>query len=331
MSISPIHFFQRTFPSANMILLHGKQPILVDTGFGSDISETEELLREARVKPENLSLIVNTHYHSDHVGGNYTFQTNYRIPIAAHCWEGEVINSRDQEACSAEWLDQPVEPYRVNRMLSDGDELDAGGVPVQVIHTPGHTLGHISLYAPDQQTLIVGDLFHQNDVGWINLFREGSGALQRSLISLDRLAALPICRAYSGHGPAIDDPVASIDNARRRLEKWLHTPEKVAWHGCKRIFAYALMILDGIPEEKIHEYLMTCGWFHDFSRHAFKTEPHRFVEPLLEEMIRSGAAVRADDGRLIAGAPYTSPGSEWSPTLPLPKQWPGVANTSSLL
>lgn len=331
MSISPIHFFQRSFPSANMVLLQGRQPILVDTGFGSDISETEELLREAGVAPENLSLIVNTHYHSDHVGGNYTLQTNYRIPIAAHRWEGEMINSRDWEACSAEWLQQPVEPYMVNRMLSDGDELDAGGVPIQVIHTPGHTLGHISLYAPDQQILIAGDLFHQNDVGWINVFREGSGAMQRSLISLDRLATLPIRRAYSGHGPAIEAPSVSIDNARRRLEKWLQTPEKVAWHGCKRIFAYTLMIVDGIYEEEISEYLMACDWFHDFSRHAFKTEPHHFVTPLLEEMLRSGAAVRTDDGRYVAGAPYTSPRAEWSPTLPLPRQWPDVEKISPQL
>jgi glyoxylase-like metal-dependent hydrolase (beta-lactamase superfamily II) len=43
---------------------------------------------------------------------------------------------------------------------------------LQVIHTPGHTLGHISLYAPDEQILILGDAVHGDDVAWINPFRE---------------------------------------------------------------------------------------------------------------------------------------------------------------
>ena len=61
-------FFERTYPSANMALIRGESAVLVDTGYSSDLTDTENLLREAGVPPESLSLIVNTHYHSDHVG-----------------------------------------------------------------------------------------------------------------------------------------------------------------------------------------------------------------------------------------------------------------------
>src|SRR3954466_9619358 len=64
-------FFQRPFPSANMALLHGPRPVLFDTGFGSDADETESLLRQAGTPPDHLALIVNSHYHCDHVGGNH--------------------------------------------------------------------------------------------------------------------------------------------------------------------------------------------------------------------------------------------------------------------
>ncbi len=69
-------FFERMFPSANMALIKDEFPVLVDTGFGSDWAETERLIREAGISPETLQLIVNTHYHSDHVGGNHQLQKN---------------------------------------------------------------------------------------------------------------------------------------------------------------------------------------------------------------------------------------------------------------
>ena len=122
-----------------MILIKDHLPILIDTGFGSDAKDTEQLIREAGVSPEELHLIVNTHYHSDHVGGNFHLQKNYGVMIAAHKWEADLINSCDPEACSAEWLDQPVEPYRVDTKLSDNDEINTGSRTLKVLHTPGHT------------------------------------------------------------------------------------------------------------------------------------------------------------------------------------------------
>ena len=130
--------------------------------------------------------MVNTHYHSDHVGGNAGLQGTYGVPVAAHRWEAEVVNRRDPEACSAEWLDQPVEPYWVDLSLSEGDEIDAGNVRLRVLHTPGYTLGYISLWEPKERVLILGDAAHADDVGWINPYREGTGAIERAAESVGR-------------------------------------------------------------------------------------------------------------------------------------------------
>ncbi|BAQ09373.1 beta-lactamase-like protein [Bacillus sp. OxB-1] len=320
MGKSGVIFFERTFPSANMVLVKDQQPILIDTGFGSDALETEQLIRDAGVAPGDLHLIVNTHYHSDHVGGNFHFQKNYGTRIAAHKWDAELINSRDAEACTVEWLDQPLEPYHVDTKLSDQDEIHTGSRILQVLHTPGHTLGHISLYDPDAEILMCGDLFHRNDVGWLNIFREGVSSLQRSLESLDRLSKLRIQQAYSGHGPQIEDPLAAIDAARGRLEKWLGSPEKIAWHGCKRIFSFTLIMKDGMAKEEIAPYLLSCGWFHDFARHSFQRQPEEFIQILLDEIIRSRAA-SWHDGRLIATAPYKAPEKKWMDQNIKPKDW----------
>ncbi|MFC5603474.1 MBL fold metallo-hydrolase [Sporosarcina koreensis] len=323
MKHSNIIFFERKFPSANMILINDELPILIDTGFGSDATETEQLIQQAGVSPEDLHLIVNTHYHSDHVGGNYHFQKNYGVSTAAHKWDAELVNSRAAEACSAEWLDQPVEPYEVNRKLADNEEIQTGNRTLTVLHTPGHTLGHISLYDPTEQILIAGDLFHGNDIGWLNMFREGVSSIQRSLESLDRLSNLRIQKAFSGHGPEMENPHASIDLARTRLEKWLGAPEKVSWHACKRIFAFSLMLKDGLAKKDIDDYLLSCGWFNDFARFSFQLQPEEFTRILLDEMIRSEAAIWHDD-RLVASAPYDAPDKKWMDKKCKPVNWNAV-------
>ncbi|KAA0965712.1 MBL fold metallo-hydrolase [Sporosarcina sp. ANT_H38] len=303
-----------------MILIKDQLPILIDTGFGSEAEETEQLIKKVGVSPEELYLIVNTHYHSDHVGGNFHLQKNYGVKIAAHKWEADLINSNDIEACSSEWLDQPVEPYRVDIMLSDNDEINTGSKILKVLHTPGHTLGHISLYEPEEEILICGDLFHKNDIGWLNIFREGIGSIQRSIESLDRLSLLRIQKAYSGHGPQMENPQASIDAARERFEKWLSIPEKVSWHACKRIFSFTLIIKNGLAKEEIDNYLLNCGWFQDFARHSFQLRPEEFIQILINEMIRSGAATWHNN-QFIATAPHQAPQEEWMNRNTKPIDW----------
>lgn len=320
-----LQFFERNYPSANMVLIRGPQPILIDPGFGSELAATERLLREAGTPPEELQLIVNTHYHGDHVGGNHGLQTRYHLPIAAHHREAILINCRDAQACCCDWLNQPIEAYTVNRMLSEGDALSTGEVTLETLHTPGHTEGHLSLYEPDEQVLICGDVVHSNDVAWINLFREGPGALKREMETLQRLLRLPLRQAYSGHGPAIEQPHNAIEIALKRYEKWLADPEKLGWHAIKRIFTYALMIYNHIPmdEAGLTAYLLEQRWFQDYAQGIFRSEPVDFVKPLLTEIQRSGAA-EWQHGRLVAQAPYNPVPDNWTNEPIHPRDWPKI-------
>jgi hydroxyacylglutathione hydrolase len=82
----------------------------------------------------------------------------------------------------------------------------------------------------------------------INPYREGAGAIGRAMESVERLAGLGARWACSGHGPAIVEPEWALAAARERYEGWLERPESAAWHACKRIAAYALIIRDGLAE-----------------------------------------------------------------------------------
>ncbi len=315
-----IIFFQRTFPSANMTLIRGAEPILIDTGFGSDFPATESLLTEAGIPPQNVGLVVNTHYHSDHVGGNHRLQTQHGKPIAAVYSEAALIKNRDPLSCSAEWLRQPIEPYSVDRMLHGGDELSSGTVALEVLHTPGHTLGHLSFYVSDQQILILGDVVHADDVSWINNFREGAGALERMMETLGNLLNIPAKLAVSGHGPVHQQPHEAIRRALDRYERWRKSPERVAWHAMKRIYSYALMLQDGIPREDVPTYLSECPWFIDYARSYFQSSAADFVQPFVDEMLRSGAAAWVD-GKLKALTAYNRVPDDWFPARTMPRNW----------
>ncbi|AHY46544.1 Metallo-beta-lactamase superfamily [Rubrobacter radiotolerans] len=317
----PFVFFRRSFPSANTVLVRGDRPVLVDSGFGGDVAETERLLREARIAPESVTLIANSHYHCDHAGGNGAFQARYGTSVAAHRWEADLVNRRDPEACGARWLAQPIEPYRVVRRLSDGDLIDAGGVLLEVYETPGHTLGHLSFYEPERRVLLCGDALHADDVAWVSPFREGVGAIQRAMESVERLRELKVEWACSGHGPAIRDFRGAAEAALARYAVWLEDPRRPAWHACKRIFAYALMLEDGMDRERIRAYLSAAPWFADHARYVFGLEPEEFVEPLLAEMIRSGAAGWSG-GTLRPSAPYSPPPPGWPEGPSKPSDWP---------
>ena len=312
--------FERLYPSANAVLLLGPMPVLVDPGFGSDVSALEAWLVHHGVSPHALTLIVNTHYHSDHVGANHALQERYGLPVAAHAEEAALVNQRDASACAAEWLRQPVESYVVDRSLGDGDVIDTGATTWRVLHTPGHTRGHISLFDEHRKVLIVGDAVHADDIGWLNPALEGDDVLDRSIDTLTRLRALNSRAAVSGHGPMMLDPSTAIDAGRRRLERWRTNPEACAWHAAKRIFAYALMIEGGLHADDVDSYLSASPWVRSFAAAPFRVSQAEFCTALMTEMLRSGAAQWQAE-HLVATALHTPTNPSWPRSPTLPSRW----------
>ena len=315
-----VSFFQRPYPSANAVLLHGPAPVLVDTGFGADVDGLLDWLRAEGVAPERLR-VVNTHSHCDHAGGNHALQTRFGTPVAADAGEAAAVNGRDPDACRAQWLDQPIEPYTVQHTLRDGDVVDTGAAAWRMVATPGHTAGHLSLHNAETGVLVLGDALHGADVGWLNPYREGADVLDRTAGTLERLAALPARIGYSGHGPAVTDLPRALDRARRRAASWREDPQRIAWHACKRVFSHALMVAGGAAEAELAPLLLPAPWFRVHAEQAFGLSPEAFLPVLVRETVRSDAATWRD-GRLQAVAAHRSPAPGWASAPLKPALWP---------
>jgi glyoxylase-like metal-dependent hydrolase (beta-lactamase superfamily II) len=136
---------------ANCALLTDDRLILVDTGMDSDASDVLSYLRRINYKPEDISSIVITHTHPDHVGGLAALKEKSEAEVAAHRLEADYISRRSP-------YPGPPGPQRhracpVDVLLEDGDRYQE----LLVIHTPGHTPGSIALLDETRDLLIAGD------------------------------------------------------------------------------------------------------------------------------------------------------------------------------
>lgn len=308
-------WWQRPFPDANTLLLHGRRPVLVDSGF---VGHAEQTAAWARAHASDINLVVNTHWHSDHVGGNALLQAR-GAGIAAGAPEAEALTRRDPGCCAAEYLDQPVAPYTVDIPLDDGQVLRLGDVDWQVIRTPGHTPGHLALWQPDERLLVVGDALSDYDVGWVNLALDGLDAAATALASLKRIADLDPRVLFPSHGPIPADPAAAFATALRRAQRLVDDPDGAVWYSARRILAFALMIRGGIPAGEIEPYLHARAWLTDAAR-LLDLTPETLTAELVGTMLRSGALVLRE-GRVHAAAEHSSVAPE-SLRLPYPGTWP---------
>ncbi|WP_432017701.1 MBL fold metallo-hydrolase [Streptomyces hydrogenans] len=311
-------WWQRPFPDANTLLVHGRRPALVDSGF---VGHAQETAAWARAHAGSVGLVVNTHWHSDHVGANALLQAG-GAAVAAGAAEAEAVTRRDPGCCAAEYLDQPVAPYTVDIPLHDAQAVRLGDSDWEVVHTPGHTPGHLALWQPEERILVVGDALSVYDVGWVNLALDGPDAAHTALASLQRMAGLAPRVVLPSHEPAPADASAAFAAGLRRAQRLVDDPAGAVWYGARRIFAFALMIRGGIPTGEVEEYLHGRAWLDDAAG-LLRLAPEALAEELVTGMLRSGAIVLRD-GRLLAAAEHTVVAAG-TLRVPYPRAWPAAA------
>ena len=140
-----------------------------------DTPDADAVLAELKLLGWSLDLILNTHWHPDHAGGNA------KVKAATGA---TVIGPAEVEKISP-----------LDRKVAGGDVVALGETQLQVIDTGGHTLGHITYFDPDDQIAFVGDTLFALGCG--RLFE---GDAEQMWASLSRLAALPEATAvYCAH------------------------------------------------------------------------------------------------------------------------------------
>ena len=183
------------------------EDVIVDTGTGDNIRYIKDSMKKAGITVADLSLIVNTHNHYDHIGGNKCFD----LEVAMHREDAKAIEADDDKATVASMFGSSINGMKVDRILEEGDKIH----DFKVIHTPGHTRGGICLY--NGETLISGDtVFAGGGCGRMDI----GGDINDMKKSLKRLSKLNVKYLLPGHGPWVSDGSSHINMAYRMLEKF---------------------------------------------------------------------------------------------------------------
>lgn len=258
-----LFFVERGYLNANHFVYKGREPVLIDTGFVRDFDKTAEAITGLGVDLSRVRLIINTHTHSDHIGGNRLIQERSNCDIALHRVGKYFIDTRDDWSTWWRYYSQEADFFKCTVALEDGDMVAVGPYEFRVIYTPGHAADGIVLYHRDSGTLVSSDTLWEDDVAAMTLRVEGSRALFFHLESLDRLADLEIKTVYPGHGKPFTDVKKAISSARQRVEGFLVNRERIGNDQLKKILIYTLLKDGSVEEEGFFDQLMGTFWFRE--------------------------------------------------------------------
>lgn len=197
---------------SNCYLVLDETIAIIDTGAGI----TDWLVKKinGRVPLEDVSLIINTHGHADHCGGNVLFK---KAKVMAHSLDAEEMAEGGMYGTIGLRGFEPLR-IKVDRKLSDGDTVDLGGMALKVLHTPGHTPGSMCLLEEQQGMLFSGDtLFPGGGFGRVDL----GGDAREMVNSLKRLTELDFSLLLPGHGGVAQNGRGQASLAYRYAREFL--------------------------------------------------------------------------------------------------------------
>jgi hydroxyacylglutathione hydrolase len=183
-----------------------KEGAIVDPG-----GHPERILSEVERHGLTVKYVLNTHAHFDHTDANGALVEATGATLALHPADQQLLATSGGAALFGMRADASPPP---GLELHDGDELEIGNLRFQVLHTPGHTPGHVCFYESEQGVLFDGDVLFSRGIGRTDLpggsWEQLMDSIQRVLFSLPDETVV-----YSGHGPA------TTIGDEKRLNPWL--------------------------------------------------------------------------------------------------------------
>ncbi len=296
--LEDLFFIERGWLNANHFVHVSKKPILIDTAYKADADVTVAQIAKLGVKPADVSLIINTHTHCDHIGANRIIHEQSECGIALHTVGRHFIETKNDWATWWRYYNQEADFFECTRSLEDGDVLKIGLHEFQVIYTPGHASDGIVLYNREQKLLISSDTLWENDMAVMTLRVEGSLALFSARKSLEKIASLDVRQVYPGHGKSFKDVETALSIAIKKIDQYMGDRERIGKDLIKKIIIYTLLMKKSINEQDFFPFLMTTVWFKETVDLYFNKEYKILYQQIMDGFIQN-KIVKVENNRFI--------------------------------
>jgi glyoxylase-like metal-dependent hydrolase (beta-lactamase superfamily II) len=295
-----IQVIERGWLSANNVVLHERgEAVVVDSGYGAHAAQTVALVERA-LAGKRLARLVNTHCHSDHMGGNAAIQRKFGCRTSIPEGEAPIVDRWDEQALFLAIADQRAERFRYDDTFRDGDALQMGGLEWRVIAAPGHDTHAVMFYSPEARVLISGDALWENGFGVVfpQLFGRDT-ALAETRATLEAIARLEVDTVIPGHGRPFGDAGAALERAFYRLEGYEEDITRLARHCAKVMLSFSLLEKRSMPLAELPAYVARVPILAELNSRYLGMRPAEMAEWLVNELERAGAAGR-EQGLLVA-------------------------------
>jgi len=241
---SCVTFFERGWLSSNSILLlDDKKSILVDTGYWTHAPQTEALIRNV-IAERKLDIIINTHLHSDHCGGNAHLQDRYPL-VETFIPPGHAnyVDDWNAQALTYEPTGQHCPKFKKTGVLRDGDYFEVNGMTWRTYAAAGHDPNAIILFNEELELLISADALWENGFGVVFPEIEGIQAFDEVESTLQIIEQLKPQWILPGHGAGFGNVSSALVRARSRLTQFRTEPDKHAIYAAKVLLKFKLLEL----------------------------------------------------------------------------------------
>lgn len=294
-----VHVFERGWLSSNNILLtDSDSAVLVDSGYCTHANQTLALV-ERHLAGRPLDLLINTHLHSDHCGGNaalQAWQPGLRTFIPPG--EAEAVRHWDEAALSYRPTGQLCPRFTFTDVLRPGSTLRLGDHSWEVHAAPGHDTHSVLLYAPSLRTLISADALWESGFGVVFPEVAGDSGFDDVSTTLDLIESLAPALLIPGHGPVFTDVSASLASARRRLDGFQSSPARHARYSAKVLLKFKLLERQQFERLEFIQWAFSVPYLQKLHQNwGEHIPPTEWLDDLLLDLARSGAA-RIDAGMI---------------------------------
>ncbi len=300
MNLPPgVQVIERGWLSANMVVVSGRHnTAVVDSGYCTHSEQTLALVNVV-LSGAPLDLLLNTHLHSDHCGGNFVLQsahTDLRTLIPPG--HAPYVANWDPVMLTHTPTGQLCPRFNYQGLLMPGTEILLGEGLWQIHAAAGHDPHSVILFEAESRTLISADALWENGFGVVFPELEGIAAFAEVAETLELIQRLDPLTVIPGHGRTFPYSDQVVQRAQQRLVAFTENPTKHARHGAKVLLKFKLLEVQSQALIEYKSWAFKTSYF-ELVRAKFFSDItlSDWIDQMISELIHTGAAKR--EGEII--------------------------------